>query len=475
MYSDAPEKLRNEITQAIGAGKAWRSVLDGTASPKAAQIPALVKQHWQTIGKHVKSPIEHLAEQEDVSIAILALIVACDAACEGIGIPSSEGRHSYFELVSEIRLGSGTLCRFVPSDSLRVLPKQHTPRSGFNIRSLTHHLALCSASEVQPVWTQTPSQKSSKTSYNILLAPWPLTNDASDFLPASRQSRQPKDFGYFDYQPRQGKGSRSLRSWVTGLFKRARQLRQDIDLVVFPECSLTEVQWKAVSAIANANDASVIAGVRRAADASGLGENALRFKVPYAWQVEAVQSKHHRWQIEKTQISAYGLGGTLDRSKSWWENIEIGKRTLNFFAIRSDLVICPLICEDLARQDPVAELVRAVGPNLVVALLMDGPQLDHRWSARYATVLADDPGSSVLTISSLGMVQLSRPRGCKPSRTVASWKDASGNFVPLEFAPGETAMILNLQFEISEEFSVDGRSDGGVSSNPILCGIHPID
>jgi 5-methylcytosine-specific restriction enzyme A len=52
--------------------------------------------------------------------------------------------------------------------------------------------------------------------------------------------------------------------------------------------------------------------------------------------------------------------------------------------------------------------MRSVGPNLVVALLMDGPQLTARWPARYASVLADDPGSSVLTLTSLGMCLRSR-------------------------------------------------------------------
>ena len=87
------------------------------------------------------------------------------------------------------------------------------------------------------------------------------------------------------------------------------------------------------------------------------------------------------------------------------------------------LNFCVLICEDLARQDPVSELIRAVGPNLVVALLMDGPQLEHRWAAKYATVLAEDPGSSVLTVTSLGMARLSRPPKKPVSRAVALWKD----------------------------------------------------
>ena len=42
-------------------------------------------------------------------------------------------------------------------------------------------------------------------------------------------------------------------------------------------------------------------------------------------------------------------------------------------------------------------------------LLLDGPQLTSRWAARYASVLADDPGSAVMTLTSYGMVQRSRP------------------------------------------------------------------
>lgn len=39
---------------------------------------------------------------------------------------------------------------------------------------------------------------------------------------------------------------------------------------------------------------------------------------------------------------------------------------------------------------PVAGLLRSVSPNLIVALLMDGPQPKKRWPNRYASVLADD-------------------------------------------------------------------------------------
>ena len=47
---------------------------------------------------------------------------------------------------------------------------------------------------------------------------------------------------------------------------------------------------------------------------------------------------------------------------------------------------------DLAQPDPVASIIRQVGPSLVIGLLLDGPQLAERWPARYASVFADDPG-----------------------------------------------------------------------------------
>jgi len=295
--------------------------------------------------------------------------------------------------------------------------------------------------------------------------------DASDLIPAQRESSQSDRFGYFDYAPRNCDTITPVKNWLEKLLKRAMEIGQKVDLIVFPEGALTINQWEAVSNIAQKHGIGLVSGVRKIAKGEGFGENSLRFKVPFPWQGEEIQHKHHRWKIEEGQITNYGLGGTLDRKREWWENVRIENRKVNFFAVRPELVICPLICEDLARQDPVAELVRSVGPNLVIALLMDGPQLSDRWSARYATVLADDPGSSVLTISSLGMVQLSKPRGCKPSRVFASWKDAFGSFVPLELSYEETAMILNLQFREKEECSIDGRKDREVTT-PVLCGVH---
>jgi hypothetical protein len=99
----------------------------------------------------------------------------------------------------------------------------------------------------------------------------------------------------------------------------------------------------------------------------------------------------------------------------------------------------------------------------VVCLLLDGPQLPTRWPARYATVLADDPGSSVLTLTSAGMARISRPpkpKRASASRTVvALWKDAKHAAMPIEMKADSAGIVLELRREFFEEWSADGRSD----------------
>jgi hypothetical protein len=126
------------------------------------------------------------------------------------------------------------------------------------------------------------------------------------------------------------------------------------------------------------------------------------------------QSKHHRWSLDDAQISQYHLAGALHPHIRWWEAIEVPRRSVQFVELGGRITLTSLICEDLAQTDEVAGVIRVVGPTMVVTPLLDGPQLSSRWGARYAGVLADDPGSAVLTLTSLGMAQRSRPPGHDP-------------------------------------------------------------
>jgi hypothetical protein len=264
---------------------------------------------------------------------------------------------------------------------------------------------------------------------------------------------------------------------VTGLVRQATELIGHIDGVIMPELALTSDQHRAVSSAVLRENAFLVCGVTSSSLREGApGSNYLAFDVPISLErrVSLVQYKHHRWKLDAAQIRQYGLGTELDPRLEWWEHVAIERRSLAFVSMRPWLTVSALICEDLARQDPVAELVRAVGPNLVVALLMDAPQLASRWPARYATVLADDPGSSILTVTSLGMASLSRPLhvATRP-RVVALWKDAySGTPIEIELPVGKSAAILNITVRDLEEFTADGRSDDGATGYPVLSGIH---
>jgi hypothetical protein len=68
---------------------------------------------------------------------------------------------------------------------------------------------------------------------------------------------------------------------------------------------------------------------------------------------------------------------------------------VHFLEVGEGATLASLVCENLAQIDEVANVVRSVGPMIVINPLPDGAQLSSRWSARYASVLADDPGSAV--------------------------------------------------------------------------------
>jgi hypothetical protein len=173
-----------------------------------------------------------------------------------------------------------------------------------------------------------------------------------------------------------------------------------------------------------------------------------------------LQSKHHRWRLDEGQLAAYDFH--LDRAYFWWEHIDVSNREVVVYAFRDGATLCTLVCEDLARVEPVQPVVRAIGPNLLIALLLDGPQFMWRWSARYATVLADDPGTSVLTFTSLAPVvrHLAHRGGPDQRHIIGLWKDSANSPRELELRPADAAVLLCLEIEDREERTLDRRTDG---------------
>jgi len=147
----------------------------------------------------------------------------------------------------------------------------------------------------------------------------------------------------------------------------------------------------------------------------------------------------------------------LSPKSKWWEYTSVNDRTLiSYYCQQHKVQISPLICEDLARQDPVAPIVRALGPDLIVALLLDGGQIKSRWPGRYASFLSEDPGSSVLTVSPLGMTLRADGTGYPPSRTVGFWSEP-GSYKELKLDEGKDGVVLTLEKSRMKQWTADGR------------------
>jgi hypothetical protein len=443
--------------------------------------------HSTLLRKGVRElPVLEISGNPALCNALLHLSAAADETCKGVGFWKSNPKDSFLReaamrlFISGERFGATTLTNRVDHATVRVLPKMHTPQSGITLRSLTHNLALCPADDVKVKWVENRCPK--RHYFNLLVVPWPLSASPLHFRgvePTKAELRDmPSEFGFFEYDPR------DLDNPVQRLkllLKEARRTVKTIHGVIFPELALTPIEYEKIRATLIKQDIFLICGVReQPTSRRRAGMNYLRFDTPLdipnlgIQTVSHQQSKHHRWRLDKRQIVQYGLGSCLDVKSQWWEHISIGNREVYFVVLDNWLTVCSLICEDLARQDPVSNIVRSVGPNLVIALLMDGPQLNSRWPARYATVLADDPGSSVLTFTSLGMSELSRsPVGKARSRAVALWKDAkSGDAESIELPNDAEAIVLSLSRVQETEWSADGRDDEEMTGYPILSGVH---
>jgi hypothetical protein len=214
--------------------------------------------------------------------------------------------------------------------------------------------------------------------------------------------------------------------------------------------------------------------VRERPSSSSFGRNYVHFSVhgEEGWQ-GTDQDKHHRWCLDARQIHQYHLSRVLDPKKLWWEAIDIGARAVQVVDVGGGTTAVPLVCEDLARMDEVADVLRRIGPSMVIALLLDGPQLATRWPCRYASVLADEPGSSVLTLTSIGMAMRCRPPGLAASRSVALWNDRSGGLHEIELAPGAQAVMVSATERTTTLWTADGRRHGRVP-DLVLSDVHQL-
>jgi hypothetical protein len=478
--------------------------------------------------------------------AAMKLLIIADEACTGVGflLPNREGLiqanvtfsryRDYQQALKEkkgwpnrpdiIRLPS-SLCSVVPACKATVHPKTLTVQSGLTINNLTHHLALLpSHSQVKTEWRwgleESDLPETEKIHENlliketrILLIPFPFTVENSAFMAGKPCSFDANDTARFfsmnptwllDLNGQKLLAQKIADELILPLIEAATRQQEQPDWVMLPELALEkELAAEIADILAEKTKIELfISGISISAEppCRELARNAVYGAVISAdpknpgvrivsdtW----IQSKHHRWKLEHSQIRKYGLGDVLEESKHWWEAIEVFDRKCVFWVFRGLASMASLVCEDLARIHPVQSVLRAVGVNLVFALLMDEEQQEYRWASRYATVLADDPGSSVLVLTSLAFIervcQTDAEKQSQHAYKVGVWRESSrtteepllttngvpdvdmsrllcqGRAIPLELHRGQHALLLKIDGTRSTAFSLDGRNDQGMT------------
>ena len=441
------------------AARAWR---EASGRP-AGEPPPLVRDLWAILTRARTVPLGTLREggRWDVSESLLTLHAIADEACAVLEASGDVSEESFEDLAWAQLAASGSLSRFSPS-RVRIVPKVHSAPGGITIRSLSRYLALCYESvevrwhRIEPVG-RPGEQAAEKAAYNVLLLPWPLSVSANDFRVVSGPlaNMDARRFGFFQFSP-----ERSIDLMLAeAILEASIRSVARVDAVVLPEAAVESSDLPPLEEMAERHGVQfLLAGVRQPAANGVLGRNYVHVAVRArdGW-FRYQQDKHHRWCLDERQIRQYQLTRVLHPGKLWWEGIDLSPRILQVNDLGSGLISAPLVCEDLARMDEVADLVRRIGPTFLIAFLLDGPQLSGRWPSRYAGVLSDDPGSAVLTVTSLGMALRSRPPGVTPSRVVALWTDTSRGSHEIALSPGAEAILLTVGVERRTVWTADGR------------------
>jgi hypothetical protein len=465
----------------VDGGLSWGAWVEHRRGPP----PELVGQEWTALKDRADLPLEDVAQGMDprVCVALLTLHALADEACAGLGVAldtSDAVATVYRARGRELLVRTGSMARVDPR-LLKVLPKVRTPPTG---RPAFSRYACVQRPSIAARWHKMPARHRGtdlRSEYaTLLLLPWPLEVNASDFCPVEggiqRPSRDP--FGFFEFAPAQGLDLDLLDRVLAA----ARREAGGVDVVCLPESAVEEGEIDELEALLHDHGVvSLVAGVRQQSPKPGraphnwlhMGFNPRLVKggslptEPSPPWFHIRQRKHHRWSLDEAQIYQYHLGGVLHPHVRWWESMEVPRRSIQFVEV-AELMLAALVCEDLAQNDDVAELIRQVGPTIVFTVLLDGPQLNSRWAARYASVLADDPGSAVMTLTSYGMVQRCRPRGQEASPVVALWKDPSRGVREIPLDPGAHGVLLTVCTDRATRRCADGRI-------PVDNGIHCFD
>ncbi len=473
--------------------------------------PPSLEQLWgNLVRRHGDCTLADLPATPEATAVLLKLFAIADQVCFGIGWTADDNANVFVAMACSALLREHqsslprlphmphSLCALVPPEVAVVLPKTMTPGVGCTVRSLSHNLALLPGiSQLKATWILADGREArrdeqdSPAPIRLLVVPYPFRVSEKCFVAADRPANE--HAGYFELrqewlrtqQDRDLTAVQFVDELLSPLLAAARAEcgSKDIHGIVLPECALSEQLAAEVATLLANMDESVeflISGILRTDSAPGKSRNlAKTFIIDRTGSstglIEHEQSKHHRWRLDNGQVNRYALNLDAKTSK-WWENIDISRRELPVYAIRNGVSMAVLVCEDLARNDPAMPVIRAIGPNLVVALLMDGPQLAVRWPANYATVLAEDPGSAVLSLTCAGMVDRSNWAESRPVRSVGLWRDASpgGRARELNLPVDTYSLLLTLKANDEEQHTLDNRSDGKTTAVLTLSTVIPL-
>jgi hypothetical protein len=469
-----PDRFANWGKAVEDAGRDWSSWVE---SDHGGMVPDLLTQEWSTFRQHVELPLEHVAEGRNwlMCESLLTLHAIADEACAGLGIPlpQSDAKGCVYRARGrELLARTGSLARPHP-DLVRVLPKVRTSPNGTALGAFSRYACLHRPG-AQVQWSKIPARHrgtNAQAEYaNVLLLPWPLRVRESDFRPVKGSVGRltSERVGYFEFTP----AERLDFDLVHRTLLAARDEAGGVDVVVLPESAVDEDNIDDLEAVLGHHGVVMLmTGVRQPSPQPGrlpgnwmhIGVNPVLEKRASATKsgrerwFHVRQNKHHRWSLDESQIFQYHLGGALHPHILWWEAMDVARRTVQFVELGEELTLVCLVCEDLAQYDDVAEVVRSVGPTLVFTPLLDGPQLTTRWAARYASVLADDPGSAVATLSAYGMVQRCRPQGFPPSSVIGLWKDPVRGIREVPLEPGAHGVLLTICGERTSRRTADSR------------------
>jgi hypothetical protein len=459
------------------AAVAWRSAMDAGTG----QAPEAVHRYWESLTEHLHTPVADVAEGRpwplcEAALALHAIADEASAGCAGGRLTEGHGL-GFRARAREMLARTGSMAR-LPRDRVAQLPKSRTTSVGITHRSLSRY-GCTTTDGIKVVWDRIPMRRhdgGGMTRHaNVLLLPWPLRISERDFVPVPGSVRRPgrEPFGFFHYEPSEPVDL----DLIDRLLDDALDEVDGVDVVVLPEGCLDEPGVEALeSLLARRNVTMLVTGLRPQPSAPDrFPLNVLHTSVRLGgrwWHYR--QNKHHRWFLDAGQIEAYNIAGSLHPKVRWWEAMEIPERCVHVVELGGGMTVAAVVCEDLARLDGVAELMRSVGPTLVVTLLLDGPQLASRWTARYAGVLADDPGSAVLTLTALGMAVRSQPAGMPPSRVIAMWKDPSRGLREIPLEVGAQGVLLKTVIDTSARYAADGRQPADDAIDFYLAGVHQL-